>query len=328
MPGAMHRGLFDDWYPGFVDHVNSFRNTVSFLTETALYRYATPHFYTVDEFPRERQDLRTEVLYASPWRGGWWRLRDAVNIMIGASMAVLDTAAKNREELLFNRYQAGRDVVQRFSKDPPYAYVIPSEQRDLPTAAVLVEKLLINGIEVHQATGDFKANGSTYKSGSWVVLMDQPFAALVKELFSVQKYPDLRQAVGPAAAAPGAAGGAAAGGGRGGGGRGAQAPAAGGGAGGGRGAGAGATAPTAAPWLLQRKCELGAGSASSSLSVLTGAGVSPRVGMEWRITILPGPTRTSLTSRRTTRWRSSMAAVAVDLRSVARKPSRFSASLR
>ena len=52
MPGAMHRGRFDDWYPGFVDHVNNFRNTVSFLTETALYRYATPHFYTTEDFPR------------------------------------------------------------------------------------------------------------------------------------------------------------------------------------------------------------------------------------------------------------------------------------
>ena len=130
MPGAMHRGRFDDWYPGFIDHVNNFRNTVSFLTETALYRYATPHFYTVDEFPVEKRDLRAEVFYSSPWRGGWWRLGDAVRYMLGASMAVLDTAAKNREELLFGRYKAGRDVIARFQKDPPYAYVIPREQRD------------------------------------------------------------------------------------------------------------------------------------------------------------------------------------------------------
>jgi hypothetical protein len=216
MPGAMHRGRFDDWYPGFVDHVNSFRNTVSFLTETALYRYATPHFYTVDEFPRDKQDLKAEVFYSSPWRGGWWRLRDATNYMLGASMAVLDTAAKSREELLYNRYQAGRDVIKRFQTDPPYAYVIPHEQRDLPTAAILVEKLLINGIEVHQATRDFKVNGSMCKSGDWVVLMDQPFASLVKELFEPQHYPDLR----PAGAAAGGGGG----GGRGGGGRGAAAP--------------------------------------------------------------------------------------------------------
>jgi hypothetical protein len=211
MPGAMHRGRFDDWYPGFVDHVNSFRNTVSFLTETALYRYATPHFYTIDEFPREKQDLKAEVFYSSPWKGGWWRLRDATNYMLAASMAVLDTAAKSREELLYNRYQAGRDVIKKFETDPPYAYVIPQEQHDLPTAAVLVEKLLINGIEVHQATREFKANGEMYKSGDWVVLMDQPFASLVKELFEAQHYPDLR----PAGGGRGAAGGGRGGGGRG-----------------------------------------------------------------------------------------------------------------
>jgi hypothetical protein len=231
MPGAMHRGRFDDWYPGFVDHVNNFRNTVSFLTETAIYRYATPHFYTTDEFPKEKQDLRSEVYYSSPWRGGWWRLGDAVRYMLGSSMAVLDTAAKNREELLYDRYRAGRDVIDRFTKDPPYAYLIPREQRDSPTAATLVEKLMIDGIEVHQATKGLRADGMTYKEGDWVILMDQPFAALVKELFDVQKYPEVPHPPSVAESAAGRGAGAA--------------PAA---TGGGRGRGAGgAAAATQAP---------------------------------------------------------------------------------
>ena len=111
--------------PGLPRLTNIFRNTISFLTETALYRYATPHFYAVNDFPRDRQDLRTEIFYSSPWKGGWWRLGDAVRYMLGASMAVLDTAAKYREALLFDRYQAARDMIERFAKDPPYAYVIP-----------------------------------------------------------------------------------------------------------------------------------------------------------------------------------------------------------
>jgi len=202
MPGAMHRGRFDDWYPGFVDHVNNFRNTVSFLSETALYRFATPHFYTTDEFPRERQDLRTEVFYSSPWRGGWWRLGDAVRYMLGSSMAVLDTAAKNREELQYDRYRAGRDVIARFTKDPPYAYIIPRQQRDPAAAATLAEKLIVDGIEMHQSTRDLAAEGAAFKEGDWVVLMDQPFAALVKELFDVQKYPELPHPPPLAAPAP------------------------------------------------------------------------------------------------------------------------------
>jgi hypothetical protein len=193
MPGAVHRTGFDNWYPGFLDFTHIFRNSIAFFTETALYRYATPHFYTVDEFPKERQALRSEVFYSSPWKGGWWRLGDAVRYMLGASMAVLDTTAKYRESLLYNRYQAARDNIERFRKEPPFGYVISQEQHDLPTAVTLVEKLLINGIEVHQAVKPFAADGREYRAGSWVVLMDQPFAPLVKELFEPQHYPDLRE---------------------------------------------------------------------------------------------------------------------------------------
>ena len=191
MPGAVHRVGFDNWYPGFLDFTHIFRNSIAFFTETALYSYATPHFYTVNDFPRDRQGLRSDIFYASPWKGGWWRLGDAVRYMLGASMSVLDTAAKYRETLLYNRYQAARDNMERFRQEPPYAYVIPREQRDPPTAAILIDKLLINGIEVHQAAQPFAANGREY-ANAWVVLMDQPFSPLVKELFEAQQWPDLR----------------------------------------------------------------------------------------------------------------------------------------
>ena len=95
MPGAVNRVGFDRlWYPGFLDFTHIFRNSISFFTETALYHYATPHFYTVDEFPKDHQQLMSEVFYSSPWKGGWWRLADAVRYMEGASMAVLDTVSQ------------------------------------------------------------------------------------------------------------------------------------------------------------------------------------------------------------------------------------------
>lgn len=193
MPGAVNRVGFDNWYPGFLDFTHIFRNSIAFFTETALFRYATPRFYSVDEFPREQRSLRSEVFYSSPWKGGWWRLRDAVNYMEGGSMSVLNTAAKYHEELLYNRYQAARDNVERFKNNAPFAYVISREQRDLPAAATLVQKLMIDGIEVQQAAKPFHAHGREYAPGTWVVLMDQPFAPLVKELFEPQHYPDLRE---------------------------------------------------------------------------------------------------------------------------------------
>ena len=183
LPGSMHQETFDVWYPGYIDNVGNFRHTISFFTETALYRYATPHFYTVDDFPAARQGLGTEMLYSSPWKGGWWRLSDACLYMYAADMAVLDLAVKYREQLTYNKYRAARDTIDKYTKDPPFAYEIPREQHDAPTAALLLEKLMLQGIEVRQLS----------KPDEWVIMMDQPFAGLVKELFEPQVYPAITQ---------------------------------------------------------------------------------------------------------------------------------------
>jgi len=183
LTGSMHQETFDVWYPGYIDNIGNFRHTISFFTETALYRYATPHFYTVEDFPSGRQGLGTEMLYSSPWRGGWWRLADACRYMYEADMAVLNLSSKYREQMTYNKYRAARDTIERFQKEPPFAYEIPREQHDAPTAAALMEKLMLHGIEIQQSP----------KPDSWVIPMDQPFAGLVKELFEPQVYPALSQ---------------------------------------------------------------------------------------------------------------------------------------
>ena len=92
------------------------------------------------------RDLRSESLYPSPWPPGWWRLKDAVDYMLTASMSVLDYAAKYKEELLYNRYQAGRDQIRRYEQNPPYAYVIPQQQRDPVAPVELLRRLAFNGV--------------------------------------------------------------------------------------------------------------------------------------------------------------------------------------
>jgi hypothetical protein len=190
MPGSISEQRFDNWYAGFTDWAHVFRNEISFFTETALYEYATPHFYTVSDFPKNFQDLRALSMYSTPWEGGWWRLKDAVDYMTGGSMSVLDLAAKNRETLLYNRYQAARDNINHFKKEPPFAYVISDKQADTPEAAHLAQLMIDNGLDVYASQTGFTANGVGYPAGSWVIPMDQPFSALAKELFERQRYPD------------------------------------------------------------------------------------------------------------------------------------------
>jgi hypothetical protein len=190
MPGAISETQFDNWYAGFNDWVHVFRNEISFFTETGLYRYATPRFYTVNEFPQQTQDLRALSMYSEPWEGGWWRLKDAVDYMVGGSMSVLDLASKNRETLLYNRYQAARDNIAHYRREGPFAYVISDRQADTPEAGLLAQKMIDNGLSVYATQAGFTANGVTYPAGSWVIPMDQPFAGLAQELFERQKYPE------------------------------------------------------------------------------------------------------------------------------------------
>ena len=190
MPGAISESEFDNWYPGFVDYAGSFRNEISFFTETALYRYATPRFYTVDEFPKNMQDLKALTMYTTPWQGGWWHLKDAVDYMVAGSMSVLDTAARYRETLLYNQYQAARDNIRRYTDAPPYAYVIPSVQADAPEGELLAHIMEENGIAIRESETGFHANERDYPAGSWVILMNQPYSAMAKELFEIQRYPE------------------------------------------------------------------------------------------------------------------------------------------
>jgi hypothetical protein len=55
--GAISRIRYDTWFPGYVTQVVDAHNVVSILTETRHYPYATPHFYTVTDFPEEFQGL-------------------------------------------------------------------------------------------------------------------------------------------------------------------------------------------------------------------------------------------------------------------------------
>ena len=190
-PGAISRMAFDFIYPGYEDSFGDFFNVISIMTETAHYRYATPRFYTIDDFPPAFKDFTPSVFYPSPWKGGWWRLKDGSDYSVTASKAVLHTAAVYREMFLYGRYQMGKDTIAKFQNEPPYAYIIPQDQWDPPVAARMLDNLAFTGVEVYKAKAPFVADGTSYPADTWVIPMAQPFARFVKTLFEEQRYPDM-----------------------------------------------------------------------------------------------------------------------------------------
>jgi len=198
--GAVSRLGFDMWWNGGMRTVPYFHNMVGILTETALHRYATPRYYHPDSLPSDfgrRAALSAKqpsVFYPQPWRGGWWRLRDAVDYMLTASLAVLDIAAELKEEWLYDIWALGRASIEQGRAGRPYAYVIPAgSQWDAGAAVELVNALRRAGIEVQRATAPFEADGVRYAPGSYIVPAGQAFRPYVVDLFERQVYPDMRQ---------------------------------------------------------------------------------------------------------------------------------------
>ncbi|HEX5068569.1 MAG TPA: M14 family zinc carboxypeptidase [Vicinamibacterales bacterium] len=192
--GATHMGTgYDAWYPGYIDYNPVFKNIPAFWTET---QGTGPSPRTSAPEQIQENMRRPQALYVSPWLGGTWRLRDAVEYMETASMATIEYASKYKDTLLYGRYQSGRDQIARGRTQAPYAYFIPRDQRDPVAAVEMLRRLAFSGVRVTQLTGPVQAEGETFPAGTWVVPADQEFAAVAREVLEVQKYPEIRESPG------------------------------------------------------------------------------------------------------------------------------------
>lgn len=196
-PGAVSRISFTQWWNGGMRTAPYFHNQVGLLTEVALHRYATPRYYPPDSIPpRFSNGLaadRPSTWYPDPWQGGWWRIGDAVDYMVTASMAVAKIAAELKEDWLLNSHRMAIQAVARGREEPPFAYVVdPEAQRDLGEALALLRILDRGGIRIHRAARPFRAGDQEYPAGSFVLYAAQPYRPFLLDLMEPQDYPDRR----------------------------------------------------------------------------------------------------------------------------------------
>lgn len=193
LSGALSRAAYDYYYAGSVLAFAEGHNIPSLLTETANYGYATPHFYKLEDFPEPFRDLTPGQFYPNPWKGGWWRFADQLRYNNVVSKSVLELAALYRSDLLFNKWKAATDTIARFANEPPYGWIVPADQRDQTTTALMLGRFQIMGFEVYQADEAFTQEGVSYPKGTFVIPTSQPFGLYVKNLLEAQDFPDLRK---------------------------------------------------------------------------------------------------------------------------------------
>lgn len=187
--GSGHMGRpYDAWYPGYIDYFPMFKNIVAYWTETAANGGGGG-----GRGGQAGEPERPQSLYSSPWTPGTpWNIRNAIEYMETASLAVLDFASRYKDSIIYDRYQSGRDQIERGRKEAPYAYVVPQDQSDPVAPVELLRRLAFSGVRVSQLTAAATIDGMSYPAGTWVIPTDQEFADVAREVLDVQKYPEVR----------------------------------------------------------------------------------------------------------------------------------------
>ncbi len=199
--GVIYGAMYDNWWHGGFRSTVYRHNMVGLLTEAASVRLATPIF-------QERKDLRGGIRglaeytmtanFPDPWPGGWWRLRDIVEYEKISCMSLFTLAARYREDFLSNTVSLARTAVERGRTEPPFAWLVPPDQRDPGAVARMLEALHATGVEVHRSEDEFTADGVSYPAGTFILYCAQPYRAHLNDMMEVQKYPErLRYPGGP-----------------------------------------------------------------------------------------------------------------------------------
>ena len=191
--GVVNAAVYSGWGHFGFHWITPFHNIAGMLTESASARLATPLFLHPEQLnggTRGLPEYEAQTTFPNPWTGGWWRVRDIVVQQKISALAALDLAARNRETVLRSAYLKASRQTKRGAEGKPAAFVIPAAQHDPLTAVKMINKLRVQGIEVHRSDRQFTHEGRAYDAGSYVVSMAQPKRGVIRWLLGRTFYPD------------------------------------------------------------------------------------------------------------------------------------------
>ncbi len=191
LPGVWTWGFYTGWNPSYLLWITNNHNSLGRFYETLGNASAR----TMERDLSDRKFLEKEVTSQQWYRADppekkvVWSLRNNTNYMQSGVLASLKLVARNGDTLLHNFWKKGYNSVERGRQEEPHGWIIPREQRDPSRLAYLVNQLMRQGIEVHRATEDFELEEGDFKSGDFVVRMDQPYGNHARNLLQIQKFP-------------------------------------------------------------------------------------------------------------------------------------------
>ncbi len=192
--GVVTGSVFNAFFEGTMSKTPLWHNRIGILSEMASARIASPLYFpngSIQGMGRRLPESKAQTNFLDPWQGGWWRLSDIIAYEKAVTYRLLEFAARFKRDVKKNFYDLNTRAIALGKSEGPRAYAIPADQHDVSAALTLVDRLLISGVTVTQTTQPWTVRGRTLSAGSFVVPLAQPARAYVKDLFELQRYPDL-----------------------------------------------------------------------------------------------------------------------------------------
>ncbi|MCH8806814.1 MAG: peptidase M14 [Planctomycetes bacterium] len=203
--GVIFKAIYDNWWAGGNRTTPYRHNIVGILTEAAGTKLASPIFQEYRELrggSRGFPEYAPAVNFPEPWPGGWWRPRDPIEYQLIANEALFTLGARYRDRFVRNHLALSEKALRLGKEEPPYAWLVPVEQRDPGAALHMLETLRLSGIEIHAAIEPFTADGVAYPANTYVLLASQPYRNHLKDMMERQEYPERRSYPGGPAESP------------------------------------------------------------------------------------------------------------------------------
>jgi len=211
--------VYSTWWNGGLRTTAYYHNIIGLLTEII----GSP---TPQNIPLVPNRLIPNSATPFPITPRKWLFKNSIDYSLSLNYAVLNYAARYREEVLMNIYKMGRKSIELGSQDywtlspnkveqltsiagnklktksdslfavvyknpatrDARAYILAADQST--TQYAFVNILIKSGIRVERATKDFVVNGKTYPKGSYVVKTNQAFRPHVIDMFEPQDHPN------------------------------------------------------------------------------------------------------------------------------------------
>ncbi len=208
-PGVTMRtgASYSTWWNGGLRTTAYFHNMIGILTETI----GSPTPMRIP-FVADRLIPKGNLIF--PIEPQPWKFRQSVDYSVTANMAILDLAAKRREEFLYGIYSMGKRQIEKGRKDTwtdypsrvaeaksladlrkpelrdAKAYIIPIELAKVQEIGSFLTALHFNGVDYYLAETPFEVEGRKFEKHSIVVPADQAFRSHLLDMFEPQDHPN------------------------------------------------------------------------------------------------------------------------------------------